>query len=165
MKAVVVYESMWGNTAAIARGIAEGLGGATRVMSTAEATPEALAGVDLIVAGAPTIAFNMTSEKTRPRPETMMPGDPKPDLSHPMMRTWLAGLPAGAGRFAAFDTRVTLPVPGTARKPIAAVLAALGHTQLAAPEPFYVTGKFGPLRDGEVERARAWGSDLAKAMG
>ncbi len=165
MKAVVVYESMWGNTAAIARGIAEGLGGGTPALSTAQATREALAGVDLIVAGAPTIAFDMTSEKTRPRPESMMPGDPKPDVSHPMMRTWLAGLPAGAGRFAAFDTRVTLPVPGTARKPIAKELAALGYTQVAEPEPFYVAGKFGPLRDGEVERARAWGAELAKSVG
>jgi flavodoxin len=49
MKAVVVYESLWGNTASIARAIAEGIGGGTKALSTAEATPETCAGADLIV--------------------------------------------------------------------------------------------------------------------
>jgi len=30
---------------------------------------------------------------------------------------------------------------------------------------FIVKGKFGPLREGELDRARNWGSELAKAMG
>ena len=51
MKAIVVYESHWGNTAAIARAIAEGLGPEARALSTAEATGEAVAGADLIVRG------------------------------------------------------------------------------------------------------------------
>ncbi len=52
MKAVVVFESHWGNTAAVARAIAEGIGPEARALSTADATGAALAGVDLIVAGA-----------------------------------------------------------------------------------------------------------------
>ena len=47
MKAIVVYESHWGNTAAIARAIAEGLGPEARALTTAEATGEAVAGADL----------------------------------------------------------------------------------------------------------------------
>jgi flavodoxin len=35
MKAIVVYESLWGNTAAIARAIAEGIGLEARALSTA----------------------------------------------------------------------------------------------------------------------------------
>jgi hypothetical protein len=57
MKAIVVYESHWGNTAAIAQAIADGIGSGTRALNTDEATREALAGVDLIVAGSPVIAF------------------------------------------------------------------------------------------------------------
>ena len=53
MKAIVVYESHWGNTAAIARAIAEGIGPGATAMSTAEAVGAALEDVDLIVAGAP----------------------------------------------------------------------------------------------------------------
>ena len=53
MKAIVVYESLWGNTAAIARAIAEGIGPEARALSTAEATGPAIADVDLLVAGSP----------------------------------------------------------------------------------------------------------------
>ena len=37
MNAIVVYESHWGNTAAIASAIAEGIGPDAKAMSTAEA--------------------------------------------------------------------------------------------------------------------------------
>ena len=76
MNAVVVYESLWGDTAAVAAAVAEGLGGGARAMSTAQATSEVVGAADLIVAG-----------------------------------------------------------------------------------------KFGPLRKGELERARRWGEELAAAMG
>ena len=65
MKAVVVYESLWGNTAAVARAIAEGIGPEARALSTAEATGEAMTGVDLIVAGAPVLGFKLPTEKMR----------------------------------------------------------------------------------------------------
>ena len=40
MKAVVVYESLWGNTAAVARAIAEGIGRPVRQRTTTYAVPE-----------------------------------------------------------------------------------------------------------------------------
>lgn len=123
MKAVVVYESLWGNTAAIAQAVAEGLGDG---------------------AGAAT-----------PKP-------PKPaDLSHPSMRSWLAALPAGKGRSAAFETRIWWS-PGSAAKTILTGLEAAGFAPLER-EKFLVTGRYGPLKDGEIERARAWGARLARA--
>ena len=40
-----------------------------------------------------------------------------------------------------------------------------GNTaRIARPIGFVVAGRFGPLRDGEVERAREWGAELAKAL-
>ena len=59
MRAIVVYESHWGNTAAVARAIAEGIGAEARVLSTAEATAAVLAEAELIVAGAPLIGFRL----------------------------------------------------------------------------------------------------------
>ncbi len=59
MKAIVVYESYWGNTGSVAQAIAEGLGAGTLAMSTAEAKGEALVGVGLIVAGSPIVAFSL----------------------------------------------------------------------------------------------------------
>ncbi|MEI6727563.1 MAG: flavodoxin, partial [Actinomycetes bacterium] len=59
MKSVVVYESLWGNTAAVARAIAQGFGPEARALSTAEADATALAGAGLIVAGAPVLGFKL----------------------------------------------------------------------------------------------------------
>ena len=164
MKAVVVYESLWGNTAAVARAIAEGIGPDVQALSTAEATSAAVEGADLIVAGAPVLAFGLPSEKVREGIRANPGKAPAPpDLSHPPMRAWLAALPAGHGRAAAFDTRVRGPW-GSAAPAIANELERSGYAPIGKPLGFIVSGKFGPLRDGELERARLWGAELAQAM-
>lgn len=160
MKAVVVYESLWGNTASVARAIAEGIGPDATAMSTAEATPAAIAGADLIVAGGPVFAFQLSSERTRDsirqRPG---PGAPPPDLTTPPIRDWLEDLPAGSAACAAFDTRARGPF-GKGAPTIADALRAKGYRPIAAPEGFLVKGKYGPMRDGELDRARTWGQRL-----
>ena len=65
MNAVIVYESLWGNTAAVALAIVKGIGPQARVLSTAQATTDVLAGIDLLVAGAPILAFSLPIEKVR----------------------------------------------------------------------------------------------------
>jgi len=161
MKAVVVYESLWGNTAAIARAIAEGLGPDVKALTTDEATAEAVGAADLIVAGAPVLGFSLPTEGMLDGIRKN-PGSPTaPDLSHPSMRAWLDALPAGKGAAVAFETRLRGPFPGSATKAILAGLEGKGYTP-SGKEPFYVAGKFGPLRDGEVDRARAWGAGLAR---
>jgi len=166
VNAVVVYESLWGNTAAVAREIAEGLGQGARALSTAEATGEALAGVNLIVAGSPVLGFKLPTEAARQGARDNPGGrPPRPaDLSHPSMRSWLEGLPVGHGRSAAFDTQVRGPF-GKAAPAIAEALEAAGYERLADPVGFVVKGKFGPMRKGELERARECGSELAARMG
>jgi len=164
MKTVVVYESLWGNTAAVARAIAEGLGPGAKALSTAEATGEALEGADLLVAGAPVFAFHLSSDKTRESiRENPGKGAPTPDLSHPSLRSWLDALPAGGSRSAAFDTQVRGPF-GEGAPTIAEALERKGYARLAEPAGFVVKGKQGPLRDGELERARKWGVELARLM-
>ena len=164
MNAVVIYESFWGNTAAVARAVAEGLGPEARLLSTSEASAEALAGVDLIVAGAPVLAFNLSTERIRDglRTETGRAPAP-PDLSHPLLRTWLESLPAGSGSCAAFETRVRGPF-GHATKAIVERLEAAGYRPISEHSSFVVKGRYGPLRDGELDKAREWGAGLAKAM-
>src|SRR5664280_2047827 len=97
MKAVVVYESLWGSTAAVARAIAEGIGPEARALSTAEATGDAVTDVDLIVAGAPVLGFKLPTEQMRQGARANPGGKPpRPaDLSYPSMRSWLEGLAAG----------------------------------------------------------------------
>jgi flavorubredoxin len=163
MRAVVVYESHWGNTEAVARAIAEGIGQAARAMNTDEATPTAIADADLIVAGAPVIAFalprdgvlkQLASDVRAPRPA---------DVSHPLLRAWLDGLPDGRGWAAAFETRVWWSLRG-ATGTIESKLRKAGYQRLAKAERFIVTGGYGPLREGELERARVWGAGLAREL-
>jgi hypothetical protein len=172
MKTIVVYESYWGNTASVAQAIAEGIGPDARAMSTAEAVGEALAGVGLIVAGSPIIAFSLPSEKTRnnmvARPDKKAPSPA--DLSHPSIRTWLVALPqagasgggAAAVRAAAFETGFKLSPGGSAGK-ILRMLEEKGYQPVAKKQRFLVKGSYGPMKDGELDRARAWGAELAKA--
>jgi len=165
MKAVVVYESLWGNTAAIARAIAEGIGSEARAMSTAEATEAAIAGADLIVAGSPVIAFSLPTEQMRESIRTNPGNAPAPpDLSHPSMRSWLEGLPKGQGRSAAFETGLRFS-PGGATRAIGEGLERAGYREITKGERFIVKGRYGPLREGEVERARRWGARLTQAVG
>ena len=164
MKAIVVYESLWGNTAAVARAIAEGIGPEALALSTAEASGVAAADADLIVAGAPVLAFGLPSDKMR----ESIGADPgkapaPPDLSHPSMRSWLDALPKGQGRSAAFETRIWWS-PGGATAAIARGLEHSGYRPIAKAKRFIVKGAYGPLRDGELERARLWGAELAQAM-
>ena len=164
MKAVVVYESFWGNTAAVARAIAAGLGEGTPALPTGEATPEAIAGADLIVAGSPVIGFRMPTEKMR-ESIRVKPGAPAaPDLSQPSMASWLESLAAGGGAGAAFDTRVRGPF-GSAAPAILKGLEAAGYRGIAKPRGFTVAGSYGPLREGELDRAREWGAELARSLG
>ncbi|HET6497003.1 MAG TPA: flavodoxin [Thermoleophilia bacterium] len=165
MKALVVYESLWGNTAAVAAAIAEGLGPEARALSTADAVGPALADADLIVAGSPVLAFKLPTEKVRESLRATPPGAPGPaDLSHPSMSSWLGALPAGSGHSAAFDTRIRGPF-GSAAAAIGKALERAGYQSIAKPTGFVVAGKYGPLRAGELERAQAWGEELGRVMG
>ena len=164
MNALVVYESHWGNTAAIARAIAEGLGPEARALATDEATGSAILDADLIVAGAPVIAFSLASDKML---DNIANGSDKapspPDLSHPSMRSWLDRLPKGHGRSAAFETRVWWS-PRGATGDIERGLRGAGYRPVAKAGRFVVKGSYGPLRDGELERARRWGAELAATV-
>ena len=160
MKAVVVYESLWGNTGQVAKAVADGIGPEAMALSTAEVTPEAAAEADLLVAGAPLQAFSLPTARIR---ESITDGmGPKPDLTAPTLRSWLERLPAGHGHYAAFDTKIRWS-PGSAASVIDEELTRAGFKAIARSQHFVVAGKFGPLKDGEVERARAWGRELAAA--
>jgi hypothetical protein len=165
MKAVVVYESLWGSTAAVAHAIADGIGPDAQAICTDEATATVMAEADLIVAGAPLLGFSLATDKMRDGIRSN-PGRPPapPDLSHPSMRSWLGALPPGSGRCAAFETRLRLS-PGSAMAEIEKGLERAGYRRVVEAQRFIVKGKFGPLRDGELEKARLWGAELARAMG
>lgn len=164
MNAIVVYESLWGNTAAIARAIADGIGDGAVALSTGQASAEKVAETTLLVAGSPLLGFALPTDGMREsiRKNPAHAAHP-PDLTNPSMRSFLETLSGCAGSCAAFETRIWWS-PGSSAKAILRELEARGLRPLAKPQKFIVTGQYGPLRDGELERAKRWGRDLAAAM-
>jgi flavorubredoxin len=163
MHAVVVYESFWGNTAAVAKAIADGIGPDARAMTTDEATAAVVADTDLLVVGAPVIAFGLPSDSMRAQ-LAVERGAPSPaDLAHPSLRAWLRALPTGHTPATAFETRIWWS-PRGATGAIMGELEAAGYQSVAKPAQFIVKGRFGPLRDGELAKARAWGAALVETM-
>lgn len=167
MYALVVYESMFGNTRRIAEAVADGLA-LTMGVEALEvgAAPVTLEGsVDLLVVGGPTHAFGMSRASTRQSAAQQASG---PLVSRGTgLREWLAVLRTPSARLAtaAFDTRVTKPrLPGSAARAAARRLRRLGLASAAPAMSFYVTGNQGPLAEGEIERARQWGEQLASTF-
>ncbi len=170
MRAVVVYESMFGSTRQIAEAIADGLGhsAAVRTVRVLDADPNVCEGVDLVVVGGPTQAWSMSRPSTR-RGAPLHLSDPTNDLVlepgadwGPGVREWIASLDRVVAMGAAFDTRISSPVliTGRASRSIRRHLARHGLTMIAPPESFLVDKK-SHLVPGEVDRARAWGARLA----
>lgn len=172
MRAVVVYESMFGNTHALAEAISQGIAArddaAERVVVPVDqARPEVLAGADLVVVGAPTHVHGMSRPNTRQWAAGVAhkPGaDVELDDSAtgPGVREWLGGLGHLDAHAAAFDTRLHRAAlfTGRASKAISRGLRGHGCDVVVAPESFFVASN-NHLEAGEEERARAWGERLA----
>jgi flavodoxin len=145
MKALVVFDTVQGNTRQIAEAVGRGIGKDVRVVPAGELSAAALAGVELLVVGSPT----MGGRPTKPITDAL---DRIPAAS-------LAGV-----HVAGFDTRLGMKfvkIFGYAAAKIAAVLEAKGGKVIVTPGGFLVKGREGPLADGELERAASWGRSLA----
>ena len=168
MRALVVYESMYGNTHVVASNIADGLRSDFEVtlVPVAEASWDLIADADLLVAGAPTHMHGMSSRSTRRMAAKAAAKDGsglriEPDADGPGMRDWLRDLGHRDGLAATFDTRLS-GVPaftGQASRPIARLLKRHGRRLVAAPASFLI-GSQNRLLDGEAARARRWGMTL-----
>ena len=170
MRAVVVYESIYGNTRAVAEAIAAGLGdhADVTVLRVADAGADALHGAELLVVGAPTHMHGLPTSLSRrmsvQAAQEDRHGDVEPRAAEgPGLRAWLSELVGGDLRAAAFDTRLdrSAALTGAAARGIARRLHRRGCRLVAEPESFFVEDSEGPLEDGEVARARAWGASLA----
>ena len=156
MKTVIVYDSFFGNTEKIAQAIGAALGGDTGIFRVGDVTPQQVKSADLVIIGSPTRAFR-PSERTRAFLKS------------------LAENSLQGKRVAAFDTRIAanetnsailkffVKIFGYAAAPMAAALKKKGGTLVLPGEGFIVKASEGPLKDGELERAAAWGGQLLAA--
>ena len=169
MRAVVVYESMYGNTHLIADAIGAGLRSTfdVTVVPVAEAGPAVLAGADLVVVGGPTHIHGMSRASTRKaaveaadKPASSLTVEP--DALGLGLREWFDSLGRYPAKAAAFDTRMQGPAAftGRASKRVARLLRAHGFDVATEPESFLVT-KQNQLMAHESARAREWGTKLA----
>jgi flavorubredoxin len=167
MRALVVFESMFGNTERIARAVAEGLSQEMEVdvVEVGSAEPKPDPEVELLVVGGPTHAFSMTRKGTR---QGAVKETAAPLVSQGIgLREWLEGLSKGrpmAG--ATFDTRFkkSRRITGSAARAAAKRLRKLGFDLVAEPESFFVGKTTGPLLDGELDRGREWGAGVARRV-
>lgn len=177
MHVAIVYESLFGNTRQIAEAIREGVRASNPeadidCMRVDQATPERLGSVDLLIVGGPTHIYGMSSGFSRKlgvKSERMKIAqgaavrEPEPGAEGPGVRTWLHDLPEAPTHphAAAFDTRAGYPTAGGAAHSIARKLRHHGYELVTRPEGFIVDDAAdGPLRDGEVDRARTWATTL-----
>ncbi len=162
MGAVVVYESMYGNTREVAEAVAEGIRQLmpAEVLEVGSAPHADELEADLLVVGAPTHGFGLSRPGTRQEAEKR--------TGHPVIsrergvREWLEEGWRTTAPAAAFDTHTKKPdLPGHAGKAVDKRLRKLGCRVLDRFESFAVHGYEGPVCDGELDRARAWGVHLA----
>lgn len=165
-KALVVYESLFGNTRKVAEAIGAGLEPfyEVQVLEVSHANPS-VGDASLVVAGGPIHAFGMTRPGTRADAEKQAKEKGwKFEGTGAGLREWLQSLEFSAAHVdaAAFDTGVKLGwfVIGSAAKGEAAALKDKGFNLVAKPEHFLVKDSDGPLLDGELTRATAWARAL-----
>ena len=166
MNALVVYESMYGNTAAVAEAIAASLtahGLVARAVPVSKLGSAEASRTDVLVVGGPTHVHGMSRASTR----KVAVEDEKntyPDSTvAPGLREWIDELRPTAGALAgAFDTRIDKPVliTGSAAKGIARRLRRRGYRPVFGPESFLVSTD-NRLLEGEIHRATRWGSEVA----
>jgi hypothetical protein len=166
MTALIVTESLFGNTLAIAEAIGDGIADVhgpetVRVVHASQAPAELPPDVDLLVVGAPTHLLSLPNAGSRS--DAAGKGAPFPQATG--VREWIetVALPTGL-RVATFDTSIPDRIGlGTAAGAAATALRSRGADTTVGPS-FFVTGMEGPLADGELGRATAWGRTLAAAL-
>jgi hypothetical protein len=172
MRAVIVYESMFGNTHQVAEHIAIGLRRTCDVVVTpVDGADEAsLATADLLVVGGPTHVHGMSSATSRKAAVDQAAKEEDleldPDAEGPGLRNWFDELTAAHGSAAAaFDTRIDASplLTGRASKGIGKRLRHHGYDLVVEPTSFLVD-KQNHLIDGEADRAETWGASLGAIL-
>ena len=171
MTALVVFESMYGSTKALAEAVADGLSAAgpvrlaeVGVLASTPGSRHLPKDVTLLVVGAPTHAFGLSRPSTRDDAASNSSGGVI--TTGKGMREWLDALSLTTGGLpvAAFDTKVLKPnLPGSAAKAAEKRLRQMGGRPVAAARSFRVHGKSDGLVDGELDAAREWGREIGTA--
>jgi flavodoxin len=155
MKAFIIYDSTYGNTEKIAHAIGQGLTGEIKLMRVGEAKPSQLKTCDLLILGSPVHGGRATPELDafiKQIPDNSLDG-----ISVAAFDTRFEAEQQGVG------LRILMSVIRYAAPRLAKALVKKGGVLVAEPEGFIVENKEGPLRQGELERATKWATQLSLA--
>jgi flavodoxin I len=147
VKALVIYDSLFGSTEIFAQKMAGVLGADAKAVKIGRLSINDLTGYALILIGSPTQGGKHS----------------------PQMQSFLDSIPAGIlknKKMAVFDTRLKLgfvKIFGFAAVRMAKILKEKDADIIAPTAGFFVTtGKHPVILDGEIERAISWAKDLVK---
>ncbi len=149
MKTLVIYDSNFGNTEKVSQKVAEGVSAEAKKIT--DVNPERLEDFEMVIVGSPTHGGRPSQQ----------------------MKSFLDKIPSNSlkgKKSACFDTsipvegqslflKMIIKIFGYAAKRTAAIMVKKG-TQNIASESFFVLGKEGPLKEGELERAKDWAERL-----
>ena len=145
MKAVIIYDSVYGNTEQIAKAIAGAFNsGDIKILKVREASYEDIEQASMVILGSPTNGGKMTAD----------------------LRVFVGKIPNAfvtGKKVALFDTRLKtklVTIFGYAAPKLAEIFRGKGAELAAKPEGFLVKATKGPLVEGELERAAAWAKTL-----
>lgn len=156
-KALIVYDSFFGNTERIAQSIGDALGPPEDVgiVRVGNVRPEQLTGLKLLIVGSPTRAFSPS-----PAIKKFLKSIPKDGLKGVKVAAFDTRVTEEEIDSAVFILRIFVNIFGYAAKPISDRLVKKGGQPIAAPEGFFVHGTEGPLIEGELERASNWAKQI-----
>lgn len=148
MKTLIVFDSIHGNTERVAAAVGDVIGAEVHLVRVSKVTSSDLRSVDLFIVGSPTHGGRPTQS----------------------VQGFLNGLqgPVGDMRAAVFDTRMPakwVRIFGYAAPRMAGALRDKGWSLIEPVEGFFVNGREGPLKDGEMQRAAAWAKAVAESAG
>jgi menaquinone-dependent protoporphyrinogen IX oxidase len=149
MRALVIYDSIYGNTEKIAQAIASVIGErmAVDLARVGQDEPVDWSEFELVVMGGPIHRVNLSAA----------------------MKALLKKIPKRALRganVAAFETCYRNPrwQRGAAARKLARKARKFGGRLVVPAESFFVVGREGPLEEGEEERARQWARAILEGL-
>ena len=157
MKALIIYDSFFGNTEQIAQAIGNALGSPedVEVLRVGNVKPEQLTGLTLLIVGSPTRGFRPT-----PAISNLLKRIPKNGLKGVKVAAFDTRFAVDEIESYVFILRILVNIFGYAAKPIADRLEKKGGELIIPPEGFFVGGTEGPLKEGELERAADWAKQI-----
>jgi flavodoxin I len=148
MKALIVYDSLYGNTQEAAQAIADSLrnnGVSTACVQIGHFTDNALLNCDMLILGSPTHYWNPTKQMN----------DFLKQLSRLRLNIRYASC---------FCTKLNNSMSGSAASKMGISLRKLRFTMVIKPLDLFVKSVKGPLQQGELQTSQRYAEAIAKSL-